>query len=128
MKIIIMDHDKITKDNLCGYLGISGQSWKCCECKDKKVSCTEEALRLISTYNPDVVVIECKMPNTNGIDLLKIIKNEYPQIKVLFLTEHANTECAMNAVNFGADGFFIKNLHNIKFAKKIREIDKVISS
>lgn len=127
MKIIVMDHDEETKDNLCGYLNMSKHSCNCCNCKDNENLCIEEISRLVNTYNPDVIVTDLKMPKMNGIDLLKVIKKQYPRIKVLILTEDADIECAMDAVNFGADGFFRKTLDNIKFTKKIREIEKSVS-
>lgn len=126
MKIIIMDHNKTAKDSVCGYLTIIGHSCEHCNCDNREAACHDEALRLITTYNPDLIVTDLKMPNMNGLDLLKSIKKEFPWIKVIILTGHADVECAMEAINFGADGFFRKTLDNVKFTKKIREIEETI--
>jgi DNA-binding response OmpR family regulator len=46
----------------------------------------EEALGLIETDPPDVVVLDVMLPGTSGTELLKLIKGEYPRIQVILLT------------------------------------------
>ncbi len=124
MRVIVMDHNKTTKDNLSGYLTWIGHSCHSCSCEGKEFSGCQEAKRLIEKYRPDVIVTDLEMP-LDGIVLLKSIKKRYPEIKVLIWTARTNMKDALDAVNFHADGFFRKTLDNIKLANEIRRENQI---
>ena len=67
---------------------------------------------------PDVYILDYSMPNLNGIDVLKVLKDRDEEFKVLMLTQHFDEDIINDAYNFGARGFLNKNCtaHDLKFA------------
>ncbi len=69
-----------------------------------------EALGKISTTKPDVVLMDIRMPNMNGVVATSRIKTEYPNVKVLILTTFDDSEYILNAINNGASGYLLKDM------------------
>jgi two-component system, NarL family, response regulator NreC len=68
-----------------------------------------ELLRLLEEKPPDLVILDISMPGLGGIEAIKIIKELYPQIKVLVLTMHRSREYLYVAMDSGADGYLLKD-------------------
>src|SRR5262249_8650708 len=58
---------------------------------------------------PDVIVVDITMPHMNGIDAVAQLKQDNPDIKVVFLTMHQDSAYARRALNAGAQGFVVKH-------------------
>lgn len=69
-----------------------------------------EALRKLPKTNPDVVLLDIRMPNMNGVVATQRIKTEYPQVKVLILTTFDDSDYILNAINNGASGYLLKDI------------------
>lgn len=67
-----------------------------------------EALPLYRKHKPDVLLMDIRMQNTNGIDALEQLLKEYPDAKVLFLTTFVDDEYIVKALNLGAKGYIVK--------------------
>ena len=66
----------------------------------------QEALRLVEEHRPDVVLMDAKMPVMDGVEGTRLIKERWPEIRVVVLTIHATYEA--DALAAGADAFLIK--------------------
>src|SRR6266542_848161 len=64
-----------------------------------------EAVELVRTLHPDVVLMDINMPRCNGIEATRLIKTEFPNVKVVMLTMSADDEDLFNAVRNGASGY-----------------------
>ena len=71
----------------------------------------EEALRLIPTLRPDVVLMDIKMPNLDGVEATRRIAREYPDVKVLILTTFDADRYVIQALQAGASGYVLKDSH-----------------
>ena len=69
-----------------------------------------EGLELLASELIHLVVLDVWLPNIGGIDVLKKIKEEYPEIEVIIISGHANIDLAVKAVKFGAFDFLEKPL------------------
>ncbi len=68
-----------------------------------------EALALIGTLQPDVVIMDVAMPGLNGLEATARIRTEFPQVHVLILSMYANEEYIMQALHSGANGYLLKD-------------------
>lgn len=69
-----------------------------------------DALEKMSGNVPDVVLLDIRMPNMNGLVATSRIKSEYPDTKVLILTTFDDSDYILNAINNGACGYLLKDI------------------
>ena len=67
-----------------------------------------EAVKGIRTLKPKVVILDIQMPDGNGIEVLKIIKQESPAPLVMMMTNHSSTQYREKCLKLGADYFLDK--------------------
>jgi DNA-binding NarL/FixJ family response regulator len=67
--------------------------------------------KLEKKHNIDLILMDIEMPVMNGIEATQIIKNKFPQIKVIMLTVFDNDENIFNAIKAGADGYLLKEVN-----------------
>jgi DNA-binding NarL/FixJ family response regulator len=67
--------------------------------------------KLGDNHNVDVVLMDIEMPVLNGIETTQIVKQKYPQIKIIMLTAFDNDENIFNAIKAGADGYLLKEIN-----------------
>ena len=67
-----------------------------------------QALEKIPKVNPDVVLMDLKMPGMNGIQATRKIVEQYPEVKVLVLTTYGADEWVFDAIRSGASGYLLK--------------------
>jgi len=79
----------------------------------------DDALNLIQEHDFDVIVLDVLMPEKNGIDTLKEIKDMKPLINVIMLTGHATAETAIEGMKLGAYDYLIKPTGLDDFISKI---------
>jgi DNA-binding NarL/FixJ family response regulator len=81
-----------------------------------------EALSLIRTLRPDVVLLDIAMPGLSGLDVLRQVASQYPEIRVIVLTVHENEEYAEHAIRAGALGFLPKSAASAELELAIRTV------
>ena len=90
-----------------------------------------DALEKIPATKPDVVLMDIRMPNMNGVVATSRIKTEYPNVKVLILTTFDDSEYILNAINNGASGYLLKDMGGgalINAIKNAHEGDTILPS
>ena len=68
----------------------------------------EEAVRRIATLEPDVVLLDLRLPGMNGLDVLKSIHASAPAIEVVMLTGHGSIDTAIESIRIGAFDYVVK--------------------
>ena len=71
-----------------------------------------EALHLINNQSVDLIITDLKMPRMNGIDLLREVKNRFPQIEVIVTTAYGTVDTAVEAMKLGAWDFITKPIRS----------------
>ena len=71
---------------------------------------------------PEIVITDLKMPRINGVEATKIIKNEFPSIKVIALTSYFSKPFIVNMISLGAVAYLAKNSTPKLMLKTIREV------
>lgn len=68
----------------------------------------DDVLRLVEAMAMDVVLLDLAMPNTNGIDCLRVIRRTHPNLPVLILSGYPESHYAVNTLRAGASGYLSK--------------------
>ncbi|AUS28308.1 histidine kinase [Paenibacillus polymyxa] len=80
----------------------------------------EQAVELCRSLNPDLILMDLEMPNQDGIRATQIIKETWPDIRVLILSTFQDTERAKEIMRSGADGYLLKSIESRELAETIR--------
>lgn len=81
----------------------------------------EEALRIIDTDKPPVVVLDVLMPGMGGLDVLRQIKKSYPHIQVIILTGRGSTKEGIKGMRLGAFDYLMKPVKIEMLMQKMNE-------
>ena len=68
----------------------------------------QEVLDSLKTESVDIILMDVRMPNMSGVDCTRIVKKEYPNIKVIILTTFDDDEYIYDALKYGASGYLLK--------------------
>ena len=101
--ILIVDDEESICQSLAGILRDEGYD-------TIAAGSGEEALKLIEEEMPNLVLLDIWLPGMDGIEVLKIIRSEYPQIRVIMMSGHGTIETAVKATKLGAYDFIEKPL------------------
>lgn len=105
IKIIIADDQALLRKSLAQLISI-----------DEEINVVSmasngrEAIDECQKHRPDIVMMDIEMPQMNGIDALKIIKEKYPKTRVIILTTFDNKENIISAFLKKADGYITKDI------------------
>ena len=115
MKIVICDDQAIMRDGLEMLLNLE---------KDIQVvglaQDGAEAVEQVAQHQPDLVLMDLKMPGMNGIEATRQIRARYPAVKVLVLTTYDDDEWVFDAIRAGAAGYLLKDTPREEVIKAIR--------
>jgi DNA-binding NarL/FixJ family response regulator len=81
-------------------------------------------IEMAKEKRPDVIVTDISMPNLNGIDAARILRQDIPSVKILFLTMHSDFPLVEEAFRVGASGFVLKTCDMSELVKAIQSIAK----
>src|SRR5512147_1856679 len=101
-KIMVVDDSSRARNGLAAYLSLQAGIRITAEASNG-----QEAISKIKSCLPDLILMDIKMPIMNGLEATRIIKKNWPQIKVLALTMYSNYE--PEAVSAGADAILVKS-------------------
>lgn len=141
IRVLLADDQSILADGIKSMLS---------SCPDLEVvgiaSDGFEALTLTESCSPDVVLMDIRMPNMNGVIATQEIKRRRPDVKVLILTTFDDSDYILNAINNGASGYLLKDTSSAalidaiknayegdtilpaKIAKRIADAARMVSS
>ena len=82
----------------------------------------DEMLALLPKVNPDVVILDLRMPNGDGLDTLTRIRQDHPGMKVIILSMFEDSEHIDQALQRGADGYVVKSINPLDLPSTIRQV------
>jgi len=80
-----------------------------------------QAVEMVPDAQPDVVLMDLKMPVMNGVQATRLIREQHPQVRVLVLTTYDADEWVFDAVRGGASGYLLKDTPREKLIEAIRD-------
>ena len=81
-----------------------------------------EAVKLAEKLRPQVVVMDCQMPELNGLEATKKILQSLPETAILMLSMHSEDTLVRQALDAGARGYVLKNANDLDLAKAIKGV------
>ena len=117
IRVLVVDDHAILRDGIRSLLESQEDILVVGEASDGS-----EALETISTSLPDIVLMDISMPKTNGLEATRLIKERFPHVKVLILTQHDNREYIAPALGAGASGYVLKRSGRREMLNAIRQV------
>jgi DNA-binding NarL/FixJ family response regulator len=116
IKIIIIDDQTLMRDGLKTILDLED---------DMEVIGTAEngrkGLELVQKLKPNVVLMDIRMPELNGVEATRLIKEKFPDVVILILTTFDDEEYIVDALCNGASGYMLKDMHGDKLIQAVRD-------
>lgn len=82
----------------------------------------EEAVERAEALQPDVVVMDVRMPEMGGIEACRVIRSAHPEIKVIMLTSYSDDEAVFASLMAGAGGYVLKRIGTTQLVEGIRVV------
>ena len=76
----------------------------------------------LKIIQPDILLLDIKLPGLSGIQIAKIIKKEYPKIKIIFLSANVDETYLNEAISAGGVGYFVKDIEEEEFFIGLKKI------
>jgi DNA-binding NarL/FixJ family response regulator len=81
----------------------------------------EEAIAAVRTSQPDVVLLDVRMPQMDGLTALGRLRMEFPKLKILILSTYDNPTYVARAVALGANGYLLKGVSREELVSAVRK-------
>jgi len=116
-KIIIVDDHPIVRQGLADLINQEKDLAVCGQAED-----AAEAMKAIRELEPDVIIVDITLADSSGIELIKDIKVQYPDLPVLTLSMHDESLYAERALRAGAKGYIMKGETTKNVVTAIRKV------
>lgn len=118
-RVLIVDDHPVLRKGLGRLIDSKNEFTVCGEAGN-----ADEAMDLIRKLEPELAIVDIGLPGTNGIELTKAIRKEFPKLAVLVLSVHEEELYALRALRAGAMGYIVKQdaIENITAA--LREVSQ----
>jgi DNA-binding NtrC family response regulator len=116
--VLIVDDEDTTR-NLCRDIAVDSGL------RTRTASTTEQAVEILDQYPVDIVITDLRVPQLGGLELLKRVRQTFPQIPVIMLTQYGTIENAVEATRIGAADYVTKPFHIPELRAKL---DRVVRS
>ncbi|MEO1052057.1 MAG: response regulator transcription factor [Bacteroidota bacterium] len=119
IKIVLVDDHSLVRDAIKAMLStqsdmsVIAESWRC-----------EQIVNSESLEEADVIIMDIIMPGMSGIEATKLIKEKYPDIKILLLSMEVNAELVSKGISAGANGYLTKDARKSVLIEAIHSIHK----
>jgi len=114
-RILIADDHELVRDGFRRLLGYEEDLEVVGEARDGR-----EAVDLCRSLDPDLVLMDVRMPKMDGLEATRVIKAEQPAIGVLVVTTYDNPDYLLEAIKAGAAGYVLKDAPNRQLTNAIR--------
>jgi DNA-binding NarL/FixJ family response regulator len=104
LRVVVVDDQALVREGLMTLLDLAEEIELVGDAADG-----QQAVALVAALEPDVVLMDLRMPVMDGVEATGLIRAAHPRIQVLVLTTHADEESVMAALHAGAIGYLTKD-------------------
>lgn len=115
IKVLLVDDQQLLLDGVKTLLSINN---------DMEVAMAgsgEAAVEMAETFNPDIILMDIRMPGMGGVEATKRIKEHHPGIVILILTTFDDDGYIIDALRYGTSGYLLKDIEGERLIKSIYE-------
>ena len=117
IRVLLADDHTLVRAGICSLIKNMEGTEVIAEAGDGR-----EALRLVRTHRPDVVLMDVAMPGLNGLEATARIAKKFPHVRVIILSMHINEEYVLQALRAGAAGYLVKGADAAELEIAIRAV------
>ncbi|WP_269685106.1 response regulator transcription factor [Flavobacterium lacustre] len=81
-----------------------------------------EALKMVETTHPDLLILDIRMPNLTGIEVVEKLRSQNNLVKIVMLSMHESEEYVLKSIKAGADGYLLKGSSKEEFLKALHTV------
>lgn len=117
IRILVVDDHPVVRHGLVAMLGWEEDIEPVAEAADGL-----EAVRLILEHQPDVVLLDLRMPGLSGVDVMRQVRPKLPLVRFLVLTTYDTDEYIGPALAAGAQGYLLKDISPDELVRAVRSV------
>lgn len=117
VKVFLVDDHEVVRRGLVDLLGADPELEVIGE-----AASVAEAMAKIPALNPDVAVLDVRLPDGNGIELCRDLLSQMPGLRCLMLTSFTSDEAMLDAILAGASGYVVKDIKGMELAQAIKDV------
>ena len=117
IKVFLLDDHEVVREGLRGLVEAAGDMAVVGE-----ASTAAEALARIPAAQPDVAVLDVRLPDGNGVEVCREVRASMPSVACLMLTSFADDEALFNAIMAGAAGYVLKQVRSADLVGSVRKV------
>ncbi|MDQ6529866.1 response regulator transcription factor [Flavobacterium sp. LHD-85] len=81
-----------------------------------------DALEVVAATQPDLLIVDIRMPNLTGIEVVEKLRSENNNVKIIMLSMHESEEYVLKSIKAGADGYLLKGSSKEEFLKALHSV------
>lgn len=81
-----------------------------------------EAMKIVETEQPDLLILDIRMPNLTGIEVVEKLRSQNNFVKIVMLSMHESEEYVLKSIKAGADGYLLKGSSKEEFLKAVHTV------
>lgn len=117
IRVLLADDHAVVRKGIRQFLEEAGDIEVIAEADDGS-----EALRLVKEQQPDVAVLDIRMPGVTGVEATRRIKAHFPDVRVLILTAYDDDPYVFALLQAGADGYVLKTASGDELVRAVRTV------
>ena len=119
IRVLLADDHVLVRQGIRQFLEDEGDIEVIAEANDGA-----EALRLIQEQQPDIAVLDIRMPQVSGVEATRRMKDRFPNVRVLILTAYDDDPYVFALLQAGADGYVLKTASADELVRAVRTVHK----
>jgi two-component system, NarL family, response regulator DevR len=119
-KILVVDDSALVRAGLISVLETSATEDEFCICGE--AASGTEAMEQVRRLEPDLVLLDVRLPDGHGYDVCRTMLSEYPETRVIMLTAFTNDNFIYESITAGAQGYLMKEIEPAGLIASIRDV------
>ena len=116
-RILMIDDHPIVREGMAQFLNLQDNLHLCCQ-----ASSTAEALDAMAACSHDLAIVDISLNGESGLDLIRVLRQRYPQLAILALSMHDESLFAERALRSGANGYLMKQEGTRNILRAVQQI------